>query len=274
MPGNDALAVAYSARKLRMPSIIVLPLGAPDVKLQHLSRLGSTVILHGANLDAAMEECSRLQLLHELTYVSACEDPYMIAGHGTIGPEILKQAVTHRVKAIFCPIGCGTLIAGLGIYVKRVAPHVKIIGVENNDNDADDMSCLVPYKGQRKSEEHRTSRHMSEEIVHICTEVIDDIVQVDMDEVCIASKDIYEDTRHILEFTGALSVAGLKRWVTSNGLFGSGMDFIAITSEANMDFFAIPEIVKRAAVAEKGRADRVDPLGRCRGVPLEYASLV
>ncbi|KAL3426507.1 threonine ammonia-lyase [Phlyctema vagabunda] len=261
--GNDALAVAFSARKLRMPSIIVLPLGAPAAKLQHLYRLGSTVVLHGPDLDAAMEECSRLQLLHELTYISACDDPYMIAGHGTIGPEILKQAFIHQVEAIFCPIVCGSLIAGIGIYVKRVAPHVKIIGVQSNYNDVIDTACLVAYKGQHKIEERRSSKHMSEEIVRICTEVVDDIVQVDTDEVLIATKEIYEDTRHILESTGAMSVAGLKSWVTSNGLFGSGMDFIAITSEANVDFLAIPGIVKRAAVAEEDLTVRVDALGRC-----------
>jgi threonine dehydratase len=232
----------------------VLPLGTPNAKLQHLSRLGSTLIIHGANLDAAKEECLRLQQLHGLTYVSACDDPYVIAGHGTIGPEILKQANIHRVKAIFCPVGCGTLIAGIGIYVKRVAPHVKIIGVESND--ANEFSRLLRYKRQRTPEEYIVSRNISEEMVQICAEVIDDIVQVDMDEVFMAIKDVYEDTRHILEPAGAMSIAGLKCWIASNGLSGLETDIIAITSETNVEFFEIPDIVKRAAIAERGRALR------------------
>lgn len=134
--GNHAQGVAYSAKKLRIPATITMPIGTPAIKHQNVSRLGGNVVLHGADFDAAKTECNRLAQQHGLINIPPFDDPYVIAGQGTIGAEILRQADISKLEAIFCCVGGGGLIAGTGVYVKRIAPHVKIIGVETYDANA------------------------------------------------------------------------------------------------------------------------------------------
>ncbi|KAF4440782.1 hypothetical protein F53441_12190 [Fusarium austroafricanum] len=245
---SNALAIAYSANKLRVPSVIVLPLQTKEARLQDLRRLGSTVILHGDSSDAADEECSRLQSLHGMTLIPERDDPYVIAGNGTIGLEILNQTIPSQVKAVFCTISCSTLVAGLGTYLKRVAPDIKVIGVELYGPT--DLSHFIYCKRQSALEELLLSeKKMGSKVARICSRVIDDIVQVGTNEVLIATKNIYNDTRQLLDTEGAIAVAGLNKWIISSGLVGSEMDFIAITSEAQIDFFEIPNIIHQAAMA-------------------------
>ncbi|KAF5553207.1 Threonine dehydratase mitochondrial [Fusarium napiforme] len=245
---SDALAVSYAAKEFRTPSIVVLPEDTTKAKIKELTRLGSTVKLHGLSTEAAKEECLRLQSLHDLIAVPQPGDEYVISGCGTIGQEIIQQANPSQVEAVFCPIACGTLIAGLGIYLKRVAPQIKVIGVQLHDSA--DISRLIHCKGQPTLEEHLLSRGICPKVAGLCSGVIDDIVQVTTNEVLIATKNIYEDTRQLLSTEGALAVAGMKSWVTSNGLVGSEKGFIAITSEAQLDFSEISSIVKQASLAE------------------------
>ncbi|KAG7406492.1 Threonine dehydratase-like protein AKTS1-1 [Fusarium oxysporum f. sp. rapae] len=245
---SDALAISHTAKEFRTPSIIVLPEYTAKAKIKELTRLGSTVKLHGSRTEAAKEECLRLQSLHDLIIIPQPGDEYVIAGHGTIGQEIMQQTVPSQVQAVFCPIVCGALIAGLGIYLKRTAPNVKVIGVQLHDSA--DISRLIHCKGQSTLEEHLLSRKVCPKIARICSDVIDNIVQVTMNEVLIATKNIYEDTRQLVNTEGALAVAGMKSWITSNRLVGSEKDFIAITSEAQLDFSEISYIVKQASLAE------------------------
>lgn len=227
-----------------------MPHQTPAAIRQRLSRLDSTLILHGTSLEAAKQECLRFQQLHGLTNVSSCQDPFVIAGHGTVGLEILNQVSdVCRVEAIVCPIGCGSLIAGLGVYIKRVAPHIKIIGVENND-DEDDSSQFTLDKTTSPAgplQECSALNTQNIDIIRICAEVVDDIVRVNKAERSAASKEAFEDTKHVLESFGAMSIAGLKKWVTANRPFASRAEIIAITSEANVDYFTIPNIIKQAA---------------------------
>ncbi|RBA18277.1 hypothetical protein FPRO05_10572 [Fusarium proliferatum] len=245
---SDALAVSYAAKECQTPSIIVLPENTAKAKINELKRLGSTVKLHGLSADATKKESMRLQSLHDLIFIPRPGDEYIIAGHGTVGQEIIQQTIHSQVYAVFCPIACGTLIAGLGIYLKRIAPHIKIIGVQLHDSA--DISRLIHCKGQSKLEEHLLSRKISPKVARICSDVMDDIVQVTMNEVLIATKNIYEDTRQLVNTEGVLAVAGMKSWITSKGLVGSETDFIAITSEAQLDFSEISCIVKQASLAE------------------------
>ncbi|KAF5598068.1 Threonine dehydratase mitochondrial [Fusarium pseudocircinatum] len=245
---SDALAVSYAAKEFRTPSMLVLPEHTAKAKIKELTRLGSTVKLHGLSADASKEECLRLQSLHDLIAIPQPGDEYVIAGHGTIGQEIIQQTNPSQVQAVFCPIACGTLIAGLGIYLKRIAPQIKAIGVQLHDSA--DISRLINCKGQSTLEEHLLSRNVCPKVARICSGVIDDIVQVTMNEVLVATKNIYEDTRQLVNTEGALAVAGMKSWISSNGLVGSEKDFIAITSEAQLDFSEISSIVKQASLAE------------------------
>ncbi|KAF4340732.1 Threonine dehydratase mitochondrial [Fusarium beomiforme] len=254
----DALAVAHSAHKLRIPSIIVLSEYTATSKVKELTRLGSTVTLHGASADATREECVRLQSLHDMTLISEPGDECVVAGHGTIGPEIVSQITPSQVKAVFCPFSCGTLIAGLGIYLKRITPNIKLVGVELQDPE--EVFRSVHRDERLTLKEYLLSRSICPEVGRICSDVVDDVVQVSMNEVLIATKDIYEDTRQLLEAEGVIAVAGMKSWIISNGLVGSEKDFIAITSEAQLDFLEIPNIIKQASMAsmEMGRRSRVD----------------
>ena len=134
--GNHAQGVAFSARKLKIPATIVMPEGTPDIKHRNVSRLGGSVRLRGADFDAAKEEAMRLQKQHGLTNIPPFDDPYVIAGQGTIGMELLRQTDLEELEAVFCCVGGGGLIAGTGVYIKRIAPHVKVIGVETYDANA------------------------------------------------------------------------------------------------------------------------------------------
>lgn len=134
--GNHAQGVAYSARKLRIPATITMPVGTPAIKHQNVSRLGGNVVLHGQDFDEAKTECNRRAEANGLINIPPFDDPYVIAGQGTIGAEILRQADLSKLEAIFCCVGGGGLIAGVGVYIKRFAPHIKIIGVETFDANA------------------------------------------------------------------------------------------------------------------------------------------
>ncbi|KAF4442027.1 Threonine dehydratase mitochondrial [Fusarium acutatum] len=264
---SDALAVSYAAKKFRTPSIIVLPEYTARTKVKELTRLGSTVKLHGSSAAAAQEECLRLQSLYGLTIIPQPGDEYVIAGCGTIGQEIIQQTIHSEFEAVFCPIACGSLIAGLGIYLKRIAPQIKVIGVQLHDSA--DISRSMHCKGQSTLEAHLLSRKVCPKAARICSHVIDDIVQVTMNEVLIATKNIYEDTRQLLNTEGALAVAGMKSWTTSNGIVGSEKDIVAITSEAQLDFSEISSIVKQASLAEIAMGSendgRLDSLGNGAG---------
>jgi len=256
--GNHAQGVAYSARKLKIPATIVMPEGTPSIKHLNVSRLGGSVVLNGADFDAAKVECSRLEKLHGLTNIPPFDDPYVIAGQGTIGMELLRQTNIQKLEAIFCCIGGGGLIAGIGVYVKRIAPHVKIIGVETYDANAMVQSLAagkrVVLKDVGLFADGAAVKNVGEETFRICQEVVDDVIQVTTDEVCAAIKDVFEDTRSIVEPAGALAVAGLKKYVSANPSANTSRNLIAIASGANMNFDRLRFVAERAALGEKKEA--------------------
>jgi threonine dehydratase len=256
--GNHAQGVAYSARKLKIPATIVMPEGTPSIKHLNVSRLGGSVMLHGADFDAAKEECSRLEKLHGLTNIPPFDDPYVIAGQGTIGMELLRQANIQNLEAIFCAVGGGGLIAGIGVYVKRIAPHVKIIGVETYDANAMVQSLAAGKRVSLKDvglfADGAAVKNVGEESFRICQEVVDEVIQVTTDEVCAAIKDVFEDTRSIVEPAGALAVAGLKKYVAKNPSAKTSRNLVAIASGANMNFDRLRFVAERAALGEKKEA--------------------
>jgi threonine dehydratase len=256
--GNHAQGVAYSARKLKIPATIVMPEGTPSIKHLNVSRLGGSVVLNGADFDAAKEECGRLEKLHGLTNIPPFDDPYVIAGQGTIGMELLRQTNIQKLEAIFCCVGGGGLIAGIGVYVKRIAPHVKIIGVETFDANAMVQSLA---KGQRVVlkdvglfADGAAVKTVGEETFRLCQEVVDEVIQVTTDETCAAIKDVFEDTRSIVEPAGALALAGLKKYVASHPSSNTSRNLVAIASGANMNFDRLRFVAERAALGEKKEA--------------------
>lgn len=256
--GNHAQGVAYSARKLKIPATIVMPKGTPSIKHLNVSRLGGSVVLHGDDFDAAKEECGRLEKLHGLTNIPPFDDPYVIAGQGTIGMELLRQTNISRLEAIFCCVGGGGLIAGIGVYVKRIAPHVKIIGVEAYDANAMVQSLQkrerVVLKDVGLFADGAAVKTVGEETFRVCMDVVDDVIQVTTDETCAAIKDVFEDTRSIVEPAGALALAGLKKYVADNPSDNPSRALVAIASGANMNFDRLRFVAERAALGEKKEA--------------------
>ncbi|KAI1159975.1 threonine ammonia-lyase [Nemania serpens] len=252
--GNHAQGVAYSARLLKIPATIVMPQGTPSIKHKNVSRMGGCVVLHGQDFDAAKEECARLEEHHGLINIPPFDDPYVIAGQGTIGMELLRQTNIQKLEAIFCCVGGGGLIAGIGVYVKRIAPHVKIIGVETEDANAMVQSLQrgrrVVLKEVGLFADGAAVKTVGEETFRICQEVIDEVIQVNTDETCAAIKDVFEDTRSIVEPAGALSLAGLKKWVAANPSSDPSRSLIAITSGANMNFDRLRFVAERATLGE------------------------
>jgi threonine dehydratase len=256
--GNHAQGVAYSARKLKIPATIVMPEGTPSIKHLNVSRLGGSVVLHGADFDSAKEECARLGKLHGLTNIPPFDDPYVIAGQGTIGMELLRQTNLQKLEAIFCCVGGGGLIAGIGVYVKRIAPHVKIIGVETYDANAMVQSLAkgerVVLKEVGLFADGAAVKNVGEETFRLCQEVVDEVIQVTTDETCAAIKDVFEDTRSIVEPAGALALAGLKKYVASHPSANTSRELVAIASGANMNFDRLRFVAERAALGEKKEA--------------------
>lgn len=252
--GNHAQGVAFSAKHLGIPATIVMPLGTPTIKHQNVSRLGGKVILFGQDFDAAKEECKRLEIKHGLTNVPPFDDPYVIAGQGTIGMELLRQCNICELEAVFCCVGGGGLIAGIAVYLKRIAPHIKVIGVETYDANAMVQSLS---SGERVTlpevglfADGAAVKIVGEETFRLCKQYVDEVIQVSTDEICAAIKDVFQDTRSIVEPAGALALAGLKKYATRNGPSGQTRSLCAILSGANMDFDRLRFVAERARLGE------------------------
>lgn len=256
--GNHAQGVAFSARKLRIPATIVMPSGTPAIKHLNVARLGGSVVLHGMDFDAAKDEAHRLEKQHSLTNIPPFDDPYVIAGQGTIGMELLRQANLDKLEAVFCAVGGGGLIAGIGVYLKRIAPQVKVIGVEAYDANAMaqslDAGNRIFLKEVGLFADGAAVKSVGEETWRLSREVIDDVIQVSTDETCAAIKDAFEDTRSIVEPAGALALAGLKKYIAKNPSADPNRELIAIASGANMDFDRLRFVAERAALGEKKEA--------------------
>ncbi|EON62468.1 threonine ammonia-lyase, biosynthetic [Coniosporium apollinis CBS 100218] len=256
--GNHAQGVAYSARKLKIPATIVMPQGTPDIKHRNVSRLGGNVVLYGPDFDAAKEHCYHLEKTHNLTNIPPFDDPYVIAGQGTIGMELLRQTNLQDLEAVFCCVGGGGLIAGVGVYIKRIAPLVKIIGVETYDANAMVQSLAqkrrVVLKDVGLFADGAAVKTVGEETFRLCSEVVDEVIQVTTDETCAAIKDVFEDTRSIVEPAGALALAGLKKYVAANPSPNRARQLVAIASGANMNFDRLRFVAERAALGEKKEA--------------------
>ncbi|KAJ5201871.1 uncharacterized protein N7498_006534 [Penicillium cinerascens] len=256
--GNHAQGVAFSARKLRIPATIVMPSGTPAIKHLNVARLGGSVVLHGNDFDAAKEEAHRLEKQHGLTNIPPFDDPYVIAGQGTIGVELLRQANLDKLEAVFCGVGGGGLIAGIGVYLKRIAPQVKVIGVEAYEANAMakslDEGARVFLKEVGLFADGAAVKSVGEEPYRVARDVIDDIIQVSTDEICAAIKDAFEDTRSVVEPAGALGLAGLKKYIAKNPSPDTNRELVAITSGANMDFDRLRFVAERAALGEKKEA--------------------
>jgi threonine dehydratase len=254
--GNHAQGVAYSARHLGIRAVIVMPETTPEIKVAAVRELGAEVVLAGDSYADSAVRAEALAAEQGLTLVHPFDDPLVIAGQGTIGAEILRQS-QGRLSAVFVPVGGGGLIAGVAGYIKALMPRVRIIGVEPFEADAMFQSLKA---GRRVRLDHVglfadgvAVREVGERAFKIAQAHVDEVVRVSNDEVCAAIKDVFDDTRSVMEPAGALSVAGLKSWAARESV-PRDQRVVAILSGANMNFDRLRFVAERAELGEAREA--------------------
>lgn len=253
--GNHAQGVALSAQKLGIKAVIVMPKTTPQIKVRAVRSLGARVVLHGDSYDDASTHAAKLVEERGMVYIPPYDDPDVIAGQGTVGMEILHQH-PRKLHAVFIPVGGGGLAAGVAAYIKYLRPDVRIIGVEPED---------TPTLHQAMQQKRRVTlpqvglfadgvavRQMGKETFRLCREFVDEVVLVTTDEICTAIRDVFDDTRSIVEPAGALATAGLKKYVERTGIRDESL--IAINSGANMNFSRLGHVAERAEFGEHHEA--------------------
>jgi threonine dehydratase len=253
--GNHAQGVALGARQLGTRAIIVMPVTTPLMKVNAVKARGGEVILYGDTYDDAYTHARQLEVEKGLTFIHPFDDPDVIAGQGTIGMEILRQ-YQQPIHAIFVAIGGGGLISGIAAYVKRLRPEIKIIGVEPVDADAMHQSLKAGHRVKLPTvglfADGVAVREVGEETFRLCQQYVDEIILVDTDDTCAAIKDVFEDTRSIVEPAGALAIAGAKAYVEREQI--EGKTLIAIACGANMNFDRLRFVAERAEFGERREA--------------------
>src|SRR3954454_13686224 len=253
--GNHAQGVAYAAQRLGCKATIVMPITTPHIKVSAVAARGARVILTGDSYDDAYAEAVRIAQREKTTFVHPYDDPDGIAGQGTIGMEILRNH-SGPIEAIFAAVGGGGLIAGIAAYVKRLRPEIKVIGVEPIDSAAMTESLKAGHRVRLPQigwfADGVAVKQVGEETFRLCRELVDDMVLVDTDDICAAIKDVFEDTRTILEPAGALAVAGAKVWVEKHSL--RDRTLVAVACGANMNFDRLRFVAERAEVGEHREA--------------------
>ncbi len=253
--GNHAQGVALAASRLKVPATIVMPQTTPDIKVDAVRKWGAKVVLHGDDFSAAYDRAMEILEKKGLTFLHPFDDPDVIAGQGTVGMEILRQHMGD-IHAIFLPIGGGGLAAGVAAYVKLIRPEIKIVGVEAVDS----ASMYASLKKGRRVTLDQVGifadgvavAQVGKETFRLARKVIDEVVLANVDEMCAAVKDLFDDTRAIAEPSGALAVAGMKNYVARHKL--KGKTLIAVNSGANVNFDRLRHISERAEIGEDREA--------------------
>jgi len=273
--GNHAQGVALSARRLGCRAVIVMPVTTPRLKVDAVQALGGEVVLFGDSFSDAYGRAVELQTERNLVFVHPFDDPDVIAGQGTVAMEILRQ---HQgpIDAVFVAIGGGGLISGVAAYVKAVRPEIRVIGVQTVDSDAMLRSVRA---GKRVTladvglfSDGTAVKLVGEETFRLTRALVDDFIVVDTDAVCAAIKDVFQDTRSILEPAGALGVAAVKQYVETHKV--KGQTFVAITCGANMNFDRLRFVAERAEFGEKREALFAVTIPEARGSFKHFCELI
>ncbi|MDX7991232.1 threonine ammonia-lyase, biosynthetic [Xenorhabdus sp. psl] len=252
--GNHAQGVALSASKVGVKATIVMPIATADIKVDAVRSFGGAVLLHGANFDEAKAKAIEMAKEHGYTFVPPFDHPAVIAGQATLAMELLQQDV--HLDRIFVPVGGGGLIAGVAVLIKQLVPEMKVIGVE-----AEDSACLkaaleaghpvdLPRVGLFA--EGVAVKRIGDETFRLCQQYVDDVITVDSDAICSAVKDIFEDVRAIAEPSGALALAGLKKYVQQHQIQGERLAHIL--SGANVNFHGLRYVSERSELGEQREA--------------------
>jgi len=272
--GNHAQGVALAARHLGIDAVVVMPAITPDIKVNAVRKLGANVVIHGDDFDSACQHATKLATEQNRVFVHPYDDPEVIVGQATVGLELFQQA-TQPPDYLFLCIGGGGLAAGVALVSKFLHPGIKLIGVEAEESAS--MQAAVAAGGPVTLDE---VGHFAEGVAvkrtgditfGICSQLLDEIITVDNDEICAAVQDVYEDTRAIAEPAGALAVAGMKRYFAGHSGGGTAA---AILSGANVNFARLRHIAERAAVGEEQEALLGVTIPERPGSFLEFCELV
>ncbi|WP_220105909.1 threonine ammonia-lyase, biosynthetic [Vibrio cholerae] len=249
--GNHAQGMALSGTKLGIKTTIVMPRTTPDIKVEAVRGFGGEVLLHGSNFDEAKAEAERLSKEQGYTFVPPFDHPLVIAGQGTIGMEMLQQ--NGHLDYIFVPVGGGGLAAGVAVLVKQLMPEIQVIAVEPEDSAclkaALDAGKPVMLDQVSMFADGVAVKRIGDETFRLCQQYIDGHVTVSSDEICAAVKDIFEDTRAIAEPSGALALAGLKKFAEQQQLKGKQLG--TVLSGANTNFHGLRYVSERCELGEK-----------------------
>ena len=253
--GNHAQGVALGASRLGSRAVIVMPVTTPQLKVEAVKALGGETVLFGESYSDAYGHALQLQQQQGLTFVHPFDDPEVIAGQGTVAMEILRQH-QGELHAVFVAIGGGGLISGVANYIKAVRPEVRVIGVQMNDSDAMMQSVAarkrVTLPDVGLFSDGTAVKLVGEETFRITRGLVDEFMTVDTDAVCAAIKDVFVDTRSIVEPAGALAVAAIKQYVATHKT--RGQTYAAILCGANMNFDRLRFVAERAEVGEEREA--------------------
>ncbi|OIT24807.1 threonine ammonia-lyase, biosynthetic, partial [Glaesserella parasuis] len=272
--GNHAQGVALSAKHLGLRALIVMPQNTPSIKVDAVRGFGGEVLLHGANFDEAKAKAIQLSQELNMTFVHPFDHPLVIAGQGSIGMELLQQ--NADLNYIFVPVGGGGLIAGIAVLIKQLMPEIKVIGVESKDS-----ACLfyALQAGQPVDLERVglfadgvAVKRIGDETFRLCQKYVDDVVLVDNDEICAALKDVFENVRAVAEPSGALSLAGLKKYVAQHNL--EGKNLACILSGANLNFHTLRYVSERCEIGEKHEALLAVSIPEQKGAFLKFCQII
>ena len=272
--GNHAQGVALSGNKLGVKATIVMPLTTPEIKTSAVADFGGNVILHGANFDEAKAKAQELAEEHGYTFIPPFDHPRVIAGQGTIGMELLQQ--NSQLDYIFLPVGGGGLAAGVAVLIKQLMPEVKVIGVEPEDSAclkaALDAGEPVVLDQVSMFADGVAVKQIGGETFRLCQKYLDDVITVSSDEICSAVKDIFEDTRAIAEPSGALALAGLKRYIDIHQLTNKNLS--CVLSGANLNFHGLRYVSERSELGEKREGLLAVTIPERQGAFLEFCQII
>ncbi|QIW15394.1 PLP-dependent threonine dehydratase [Pasteurellaceae bacterium RH1A] len=272
--GNHAQGVALSANHLGLRALIVMPQSTPSIKVDAVKGFGGEVLLHGANFDEAKAKAIALSQELGMTFIHPFDHPKVIAGQGTIGLELLQQ--NAHLDRIFLPVGGGGLAAGVAVFIKQMLPDVKVIGVESEDS-----ACLyAALKAGQPTDLDRVGlfadgvavKRIGDETFRLLQQYIDDVVLVDADEICAAMKDVFENVRAVSEPSGALSLAGLKKYAAQHDLQGENL--ACVLSGANLNFHTLRYVSERCELGEKHEALLAVTIPEQKGSFLKFCQIL